>query len=1224
MSSSLTISKSANPRKSEDYYFLRKEGLSYIERLGNKIWTDYNIHDPGITILEMLAYAITDLDYRTSYDIRDLLALRTDGTLKTCDTDCPKYFHTANDILTVNPITINDYRKLIIDVEGVRNAWMILSKESELQFYVDLDKSELTYESGPASDPNPEIILNGLYKVLLEFEEDDEYGDLNDPVIEWPLLLPDEELEVKFVFPHWTELIYPSTMETGCLGPNPTHTPEIAQRWIRYGTITNIGLTPADICFEPELRLYRARVQVDFDYEIPNPPPDPGFECYTDMEFDAEAGGGGPMGTTAGSDTFHLDIEVMTTLPLADIEAELIDLLTDNATERIVAFFQEKLKATIDIVDHVRCRLMNHRNLCEDFLRIESLKSEEIALCADIEIDPRADVDEVLAEIYYQVGNFISPPINFYTLEEMFDKGKKSDEIFNGPILSHGFIDNAELDAAILRAELRTSDIINIIMDIEGVVAVREMLIANYVDGQPVYEGEQWILPLKGDGLHVPKLSPDKSKILFFRDVLPFRANEERVLELLGEKQAKNQKVRLKEISLDIPVPEGDDLEVDTYQTIQNDFPLTYGIGRDGIPGSPDDARKAKAIQLKGFLLFFDQLLANYMAQLDHVAELFSMDPASSPQTYFVQAIQDLRDVEDLYIDHNNVDEFDVVEDYLVAISENDELREDRKNRFLDHLMARFAESFSEYSLLMFNLQEAIAPAELIQDKQAFLQDYPEISRNRAKAFNYRPLQEDCLTCNPEELWNTRDNVSGYKKRVSRLLGIDDYYRRNLTCHCFAIHEIDYGDGTYGYVWYMKDPDETNPANIDPMTHQGILLRSVEYETEDSANFMITYAIAMIEEGRLEMIETPAADVYECCEKVGVTNVGDIVPTTGHRFVVKNPCDAIIACSGEYASVAAMEPDFEKARDWVLHYCTVEGFHLIEHILLRPKYNEDPLDPAKHDHFLPVCLDHKTEAIEAEAVPDLQIYQKLYFEIFLDGSNNWQFIAKNHNGTTVLFSQATKTRRGYKDLRSAKHGVGEVKKYRLQESNYSLKQTGSGRHYYELVANNGEVIAESRKFSNTTDRNKDLNALRCFNPAVSPAETAAAAESRTYCVEDADPYSFRMSIVLPSWAGRFKDINYRQLVEKTMRLEAPAHISLKICWIDRDQMAEFECAYMEWLEANGACDATPESVSPKLNTLIEVMHNLKNVYPVATLHDCDDAVAGSSPVVLNFTSLGTL
>src|SRR5690242_15687219 len=111
MADSLTISQLPPPFKSMQYDLLRAEGLKHIQELSGKVWTDENLHDPGITILEALAYAITDLGYRTNYNIKDIL---------TTDPDVPediKNFFQAKEIMPNYPVTFNDYRKLMIDVE---------------------------------------------------------------------------------------------------------------------------------------------------------------------------------------------------------------------------------------------------------------------------------------------------------------------------------------------------------------------------------------------------------------------------------------------------------------------------------------------------------------------------------------------------------------------------------------------------------------------------------------------------------------------------------------------------------------------------------------------------------------------------------------------------------------------------------------------------------------------------------------------------------------------------------------------------------------------------------------------------------------------------------------------------------------------------------------------------------------------------------------------------
>ena len=121
------------------------------------------------------------------------------------------------------------------------------------------------------------------------------------------------------------------------------------------------------------------------------------------------------------------------------------------------------------------------------------------------------------------------------------------------------------------------------------------------------------------------------------------------------------------------------------------------------------------------------------------------------------------------------------IENGLKLITEDQKTFEDRRNRFLDHLMGRFAEQFTDYVLLMYEMEGPVAPQKLIFDKILFLQDYPEISANRGKAFDYTQCQG---------LWGSESsyggNVSGYLKRLSRLSGITRYDRRYLNSEEFT------------------------------------------------------------------------------------------------------------------------------------------------------------------------------------------------------------------------------------------------------------------------------------------------------------------------------------------------------------------------------------------------------------------------------------------------------
>ena len=115
-----------------------------------------------------------------------------------------------------------------------------------------------------------------------------------------------------------------------------------------------------------------------------------------------------------------------------------------------------------------------------------------------------------------------------------------------------------------------------------------------------------------------------------------------------------NKKFELPSTSLDNEIPLGVHHEdLDEYYSIQNDFPVVYGIGEDGLPESATLLRKTQALQLKGYLLFYDQILANYTSQLTNVRSLFSLKSekertTEEKKTYFTQISESIPGIEDL------------------------------------------------------------------------------------------------------------------------------------------------------------------------------------------------------------------------------------------------------------------------------------------------------------------------------------------------------------------------------------------------------------------------------------------------------------------------------------------------------------------------------------------------------------------------------------------------
>lgn len=163
-----TISRLPPPSASMQFDTLLKQGVAACQQLAGDVWTDFNEHDPGVTILEQLCFAITELGFRANYPIAELVApsiaaarateapvapasapsggganaaapsarglLHTTAALAGNfpaavapePTQCARHtLFTGDRILSCSPLVIDDYRKLLYDqVRNLKNVWL--------------------------------------------------------------------------------------------------------------------------------------------------------------------------------------------------------------------------------------------------------------------------------------------------------------------------------------------------------------------------------------------------------------------------------------------------------------------------------------------------------------------------------------------------------------------------------------------------------------------------------------------------------------------------------------------------------------------------------------------------------------------------------------------------------------------------------------------------------------------------------------------------------------------------------------------------------------------------------------------------------------------------------------------------------------------------------------------------------------------------------------------
>jgi hypothetical protein len=581
-----TISTAAPEHLALDYEALRLEGIRQLERLAGTVWTDYNAHDPGITILEQLCYAITDLAYRISYDLRDLI-------VEPGERPFPHLF-TPAEILPSAPVTTTDLRKVILDVDGVRNAWIEPLQETRPALYYHEGRHELSLR---ADDETAEAVnLRGLYRVLIEKSE-----------VSW-----------------------------------------------RGGA------------------------------------------------------------------------------------------LVENEVSR---------------------RLHAVRGLCEDFAEIVVLDPQDARVHAEIEIDLVEDPEAVLLAVYQAIADYMSPTIRFKSLDELLAAGQRVDAIFEGPLLEHGFIDGDELRRLARRVDLHTSDLIQKIMRLRGVRAVRRIALSLEGGAQ-----EPWTVCV-GEG-RVPRLvltelgAQPGLTIKLLRDRVTVAVDESAVVD--GYRQwltGRGKGPPLPAAARDLRPSGGRDRDVARYRSIQRHFPATYGIGEVGLPASASAERRAYAQQLRAYLTIFDQVLANCFAQLAHVRKLFAFD--SDTRSYRAQAVGDPA-IGPAEVWRGAAPDDAAIQALVEATTPGGGTSE-RRHRLLNHLLARFSEQLTDYSLLLYGairggeggLDAAAVKARLAEDKAGFLRDYPRISRSRGTALN--------LLKPPGP-----DNRSGLGDRLRRKLGLRD------------------------------------------------------------------------------------------------------------------------------------------------------------------------------------------------------------------------------------------------------------------------------------------------------------------------------------------------------------------------------------------------------------------------------------------------------------------
>jgi uncharacterized protein YegP (UPF0339 family) len=1009
-----TVQRNYFPHPAMDFFGLRNSAIEYLQELAGEEWTDFNEHDPGVTILDQLCYAITDLSYRTNYDIRDLLAgkpgyngridVHPDSTeLLTREVHQDTFF-TLNEIMPCHPLTLNDWRRLIIDgVNEVRNAW------------IEPLKDDLVHPIG-------------IYRILIELEEN--------------------------------HLIKP--------------------------------------------------------------------------------GSGNRSGGKEKND-----------------EA-----------------------ANLKIVENVRMLFHSNRNLCEDLDSVKILTKHEVKIIASIEVDEKANSEEILAKIFFKVGEFLSHPIRRYPLNQMLEKKDYTiGRIFNGPRMKNGFIPDEELLSR--TTQIYYSRIIRTILDVPEVNNIYDFRIEGANDDKKVLELGDMEVPV----FSMTETGTEEYGIRILKNNIPVYIDKNLVTSYyeafkLSQPRPFIPGQHMKSLrAFDVKL--GRDRKVGAYRSVQYDFPPVYGIGEFGVGEGSSEAfmvgeiggkkrtsarRAGLAQQLKGYLLIFDQVLANYLEQLASVPILFSIDPKIK-NTYFPANKLDIPRVESLLrkkLQLNGV--LNQMEEYAgeVAHPDDPEMKRmqksklmlsnelgynealdeivnaqdrffERRNRFLDHLLARFGismpsrmfEDANWYFTTEEELHEFIldsktaalqfidlvterrgqAPMFMFHDATAWLECYVRlrlgiVDSKISLRLNFYKLSEPLFNFNiPERTLHRKD-------------------RKRETQHLFGKISTEIAESDNFQPYDQAEKKEDHNAFDRPEFF------------EEIKNKQLHIDIDMFRNGYL-------ANNYRFGRLEGKDHITVIYRDPEDHAADDDRSWKII---GKYKNVSAATEGILAVSSFIRYLnLETEGLHIVEHLPLRP--------PNTHLKF-------ETQLLDAAGIPLLQSTESFCCE-------------EDQDGIVNKFSAAA-----------------------CSEDFYKIKPVGT-KWSVELVDANDKIIAHSVKHYDTKkDAHHAIERMkhRCIDLFIKKYKSENDFRFRTFHANVEIPplsfYSLSITVLMPSWTARFSNPAFQKTVSQLLRNYAPAHISIGEFLLNPSEMRDFENEYEKWRKAWAANDPATEDLGIKLSILM--------------------------------------
>lgn len=590
----------------------------------------------------------------------------------------------------------------------------------------------------------------------------------------------------------------------------------------------------------------------------------------------------------------------------------------------------------------------SNRNLGEDLVGVTVLTYKSVEVVAKIILETAREPSEVMAEIILKIEECLTPRMQFVPLDKLQQDGRDFDDIFEGPRLINGIIPIGTYQEK--PDSVDVNQVSEYIMKVPDVDSVRSLYFVT-------------------DNENLQKIKIDKREMLRFKSDVDHAIENVKLIQKGSGRQmivdeelfdrhyrslrtALRRTLPTKNLSLKPALAKNPIRKPGPYYSIQHDFPAIYGINKYGVPSHESDLRKAQALQLKGYLYFFEQILAGGMELPHSLKALFSVKKSIGSYPVIHLDDSNIPGISKLYVKkpelHNHGEGHEHHHDdshaALPDIYSRYDNYMDRKSRAVDYLISLYGESCSLYSVSQFNYyySEQEYQRKLLDLKIEFLHGIADLNYNRSGAFDYSKLSGDGHS--------DFGNVSGMELKARLLLGIsrDDRNTREKSCRSgFELHGLK-----------LKSTSSIDHADCysDGSKEEG----RIEINYNSSA--------AELQFSPVNFLEDMSLSEEECTELLNETRIfkdgiiDDELLKSGislknyrvGQITSEGVCQVLLKSQIKSKPVwrkLGNETSAKKACDLVLAYrkrlrelsVQSEDFHILEHILLRPLKPDDQL-----------------------------------------------------------------------------------------------------------------------------------------------------------------------------------------------------------------------------------------------------------------------------------------